>query len=714
MKKTLILVAGIILTLLVIAGCGGGTDSIDSLLDVRNPDVVKNVTAFSAHRRIRITWERNANADVIGYNIYRSNSASGGFKLIGSVGQVTAPFYQDEGDDSDLDGIPDGLPNNQTQFYKVTAFDRNGRETPLSFSAAIPATAGVLPNETIDLAVENVRAYAGKSEAYVSWNPIDHDQIFGYNVYRSTSGSSSGFQLVAITSAEVTSFIDGGLSQMEAYIYQVSPAVSELEDITGKTLTSGLLEGRRTESRAVRIQDTDATVPKPPGSSPGAPFSVKAQGDVIIGGNKGVLLQFTRPTANTDGSVLGDGVGDDLVSGAYLIYRSTSLFGHYDLIGILENIGSVPIAEFFDPKGQPNHFYHLKVGDNFGNISARSDIASASGAVPPPTVKTLSATSGQGFGSIEIRWGELSGMRLDGYNIYRSPEKDRGFVAIGFNINDEDPDPDVVKFTDVSSALNLGQTYYYKISATANGLESSLSVATAASPGPANGIVVLEGENAVKIDSFLTGINRTPPANHPAQFWPPHWGLTPQENNSFQRLGFHSPFLGNGALLIAPVNMATSDIENGERVDLMWRVDISSIIGGAVGGAVTADVYLQSADDNLGGSYKILVDDKPINILLPPGTEPPTAVDSGFDGIQTQINFRDSSFSTPLQPTRRLIGTLRIDHLADYGVSTSPFADTETIYMTLIHAGPIFQPSEINEDTNFGHLKLDALILVLR
>ena len=146
-------------------------------------------------------------------------------------------------------------------------------------------------------------------------------------------------------------------------------------------------------------------------------------------------------------------------------------------------------------------------------------------------------------------------------------------------------------------------------------------------------------------------------------------------------------------------------------VDLMWRVDISSIIGGAVGGAVTADVYLQSADDNLGGSYKIFVDDKVIHRGLPPGTEPPTAVDSGFDGIQTQINFRDSSFSTPLQPTRRLIGTLRIDHLADYGVSTSPFADTETIYMTLIHAGPI-QSSESNKD--FGHLKLDALILVLR
>lgn len=697
MRKSFVLVLGVILTLLVIAGCGGGTDSIDSLLDVRNPDVVRNVTAFSAHRRIRITWDRGTDEDVIAYNVYRSNSSSGGFTIVGSVGQTSAPFFQDEGDDSDKDGLPDGLPNNQTQFYKVTALDRNGRETPLAFATAVAATAGVLPNETIDLAVENVRAYAGKQEAFISWDPIDHPQIFGYNIYRSVSGGGLGFQLVAVTAVDVTSFIDGGLSQMESYIYQISPAVSELEDVTGKTLTSGLLEGRRTESRAVRIQDTDATVPKPPGSSPGAPFSVKAQ-KAVLRGTEGVLLQFTRPTANTDGSIMAD--SDDLISGAYLVYRSANLFGHYDLVGILENIGTAPISEFFDPKGEDSFFYHIRIGDNFGNISARSDVASVSGAVPPSTVKNLSATSGQGFGSIVISWTELSGQRLDGYNMYRSPEKDRGFVAVGHNINDENPDPEIVQFTDTSSALAIGQTYYYKISATANGLESSLSVATAASPGPANGIVVLEGENAVKIDSFLTGINRTPPANHPAQFWPPHW--------TFQRQGFHSPFLGNGVLLLSPVNAATTDIVLGERIDLMWRVDIQALVGTTVGGAITADIFLQSADDSTGGQYKILVDDKPISNTLAPGTEPPSGFDSGFDGIQTEINFRDSTFSTPLQPTRRLIGTLRIDHLADYSVVTSPFADTETVYMTLIHSGPVGVTS------NFGNLKLDALILVLR
>ncbi len=686
-----------LIILVFFAGCGGGVDSIDSILDVRNPDVVNNVVAFPAHRRIRVAWERDSNPEVIAYNIYRSSALQGGFALIGSTGQTSAPYFQDEGNDGDGDGIPDGLANNVTYFYKVTALDRAGRETPLSLAAAVSAAPGVLPNETIDLAVENVAAYAGKNEVYLTWNRLDHDQIFGYYVYRTVSGNAAGFELIGVTPAEINGFIDGGLSITESYVYQVAPAVNELEDVTGKTVTGGLLEGRRTQSRAVRPQDTDSTVPKPPGSNPNAPFSVQAQ-KAVLQGKEGVLIQFTRPVSNTDGSILVD--NDDLISGSYLIFKSNDLYGKYDLVGVLENIGTGNIQEFFDPHGSELDYYYVKVGDNFGNISSQSDIASASGQVPPPTVKSLNATSGQGFGSIIVLWRELLNQRLDGYNVYRSENPDSGFVSIAHNVIDENPDPDVVQFTDTSSALALGKTYYYKVSANANGLESSLSAATAASPGPSNGIIVLEGENAVKIDSFLTGVNRTPPANNAPQYWPPHW--------AFQRQGYHSPFSGNGVLLLQPQASATSNIVNGERIDLLWRVDVQALVGQAVGGAITADVYLQTADDNLGGQYKILLDDKEISRNLAPGLEPPSNIDTGFDGIQTEINFRDNTFSTPIQPTRRLIGTLRIDHLADYSVPTAPIADTETIYMTLIHSGPVGTAS------NFGDLKLDALILVLR
>ena len=142
------------------------------------------------------------------------------------------------------------------------------------------------------------------------------------------------------------------------------------------------------------------------------------------------------------------------------------------------------------------------------------------------------------------------------------------------------------------------------------------------------------------------------------------------------------------------------------------------MVGAAVQGTITADVYLQTADDNLGGQYKIFVDDFPIDDTVPPGASIAANQCFRLDGIQTDINFRDNTFSSPIQPTRRLIGTLKIDHIFDPGVvqgsvpsgCSSQIYGTETIYMSLLHSGPTVQ----NVQDNFGDLKLDALILVLR
>lgn len=700
-----------ILSLIVVMfiGCGGGPDSINSILDIKNPNVVKSVSAYSAHRRIRITWEKSADANVVGYNIYRSSAGFAGFIQIGSVGQMGTPYFQDEGDDSDGDGVPDGLSNHVTYFYKVTAFDRSGRETPIELAAAVSATAGQLPFDTVDLSVQNVRAYGSNGQVFLTWSRIEQERIFGYNVYRSVSGKASGFQLIAVTPAEVNSFVDGGLSQNESFIYQVSPAVNEIETYSGESMVSGLLEGRKVESRAVRPAPGDETVPKPPGSSPGAAFSVMAQ-SAVVNGKPGTLLRWTRPTANTNGTIIAD--NDDLISGSYLVYRSLKLYGPYSLVGIIENLGSGNISEFFDPiysgDDHTNHFYYVKVGDATGSLSARSDIASVNSQCPPPTVKNLWAVSGQGFGSIQILWDEITDHRVDGYNVYRSSLLETGYVPIAYNITDEDPNPAKVRFTDVSAALNIGQTYYYKVSASANGLESSLSAATAGSPGPTNGIVVLQGENAVKVDSYLIGniTNRTPPASDRAQYWPPHWHT--------QRFGYHAPFSGNGALLVNPKFPATSNIARGERLDLMWRFDVRPLIGTGSGvGSLTVDVYMITADEPQSGQYQIFIDDQVINRNLAPGTElPALPITTGFDGIQTEINFADQSYSTPLQPRRRLIGSLSI-RLIDYD-TIAQYADAETVYMSIVHRGPQSADTNCFDTSSCGYFKLDALVLVVR
>lgn len=694
-RITLSFVISLIIALLGFSGCGGGDESIESLLDVRNPSVVNNISAYPSYKRVRLTWVQSTDTSIIGYNVYRSSANSGGFTLISSVGQMATPYFQDEGPDNNSDGIPDGLTNNITHFYKVTAFDKTGRETPLSLAAAVSAIPGQLPNNSANLAVSNVNVYGGRNEIYVSWDRLDHQNVFGYNVYRSVSTGNSGFELIALTPQNQNSFVDGGLSPFESYIYQIAPAVSEIDTITGDRLSTGLLEGRRTESHAARTKDNDSTVPKPPSSSPSS--NPMQASKVMQNGREGVQIQFSRPTSNTDGTIIAD--NDDIVSGGYIIYRSSVLLSEYKIIGIIENPGSQPNVSFFDPWGTETHYYKVRIGDNFGNLSDASDIVSISSNVPPPTVKSLNATSGQGFGSIEIAWSESvsQGQGIDSYSVYRSESLNHGFAPIAHNVVDQDPDPNFFKYTDTSAALNIGTTYYYKVAAIKSSLESSLSAATAARPGPANGIRSLEGENAVKFDSYIAGatkIARTPPDQRP-QYWPTHFDT--------QHIGLPTPFSGNGVLWIKPTKGPGEDITLGERIDLTWQVDIQALVGSeGTGGTISADVYMSSLDDNTTGQYRILIDDREIDRNRAPGQSEIIP----FNGIQAEVNFKDSTFSTPLRPTRRLLGTLIFENINDYGNVNHPagqgsnFAGTETVWMSVIHTGA-------------GDLKLDNLYLVI-
>jgi hypothetical protein len=123
---------------------------------------------------------------------------------------------------------------------------------------------------------------------------------------------------------------------------------------------------------------------------------------------------------------------------------------------------------------------------------------------------------------------------------------------------------------------------------------------------------------------------------------------------------------------------------------------------------------MTTADEPQAGQYQIFLDDQTISRNLAPGTElPALPISTGFDGIQTEINFADQSYSTPLQPRRRLIGSLSI-RLMDYDTMANGYADTEMVYMTIIHRGPQNADANCYDSSSCGYLKLDALTLVVR
>ncbi|MBW7876750.1 MAG: hypothetical protein H3C47_12260 [Candidatus Cloacimonetes bacterium] len=713
-----LLITGI--SLMFFAGCGtNGSESLQSLNDIRNPDIVKNVQVFPLHRKVRFSWDADPNPNIIGYKIYRATGGAIDFVEIATVSQMPNPWYLDEGDDQNKDGIGDGLENNVLVYYKITGLDRNGRESPVGSSAGYPAIPGsVILEESINIGVQDIKIFATYNQVFLAWTPVVHTQLSGYNVYRSTSGQNSGMQKIAYIPKEQSSFIDGGVSPSEGYRYEVSPVFNQLSSGSNTSISAGFLEGLRSQSKIANPRFGNATIPKPPGSSPLAAFGIKAE-VTVLNSSSGVLLQFTRPTGNIDGSTLPDHKTgeDDLINGAYLIFRSDKLYGKYDLVGIVENVGSQSISDYFDPYGKDSHYYYVLVGDSSGNLSDRSDIASALAAVPPATVRDPVARASESFGGIVISFGPNSSTGTDSntYNIYRSTEIERGYVAIRHGFPDEDPLANKIQFTDLSPELMIGQTYYYKVSVSRNGMESSLSSPAAASPGPARGLVVLQGENAAIWISPFPGA-QIPPANHPGQFWPDHWVRSNTNGGRDLRIfreGLHAPYLGNGVLKIEPQEAASASIIKGERVDLEWRVDIRTIVDPTspgltplTTGTVTADVWLFTADDESTGQYKIFLD-SPSEIVLANGLRrnSPPGQDGFFNGIQAEINFRDSSTSRPLRPNRRMIGTMNFNFLNDTG--TNGLADTETVYMSIVHSGPVGTAS------NFGSLKLDALVLVI-
>jgi uncharacterized protein YxeA len=86
------------------------------------PDPPKNLFVKAGDSKTEISWDRNRESDVSGYNIYYSDSYDGKYELIGSS---ETNYYVDR------DAV-----NGEKYFYAVTAYDFSGNESELSYDYA--------------------------------------------------------------------------------------------------------------------------------------------------------------------------------------------------------------------------------------------------------------------------------------------------------------------------------------------------------------------------------------------------------------------------------------------------------------------------------------------------------------------------------------------------------------------------------------------------
>ncbi|MCK4958302.1 MAG: hypothetical protein KAT00_02860, partial [Planctomycetes bacterium] len=149
-----------------------GSDSfavmaVNWLLGVE-PDAPVELTATSGATQISLDWEDNDEADLAGYNVYRSLSTGGAYTKINSSLVIDSSF------------IDTGAANLLTYFYVVTAVDDIGYES-LSYSNEVRAAAGVQPGVKLIASLDIIQDV---NDLVRRWN----DQANSNDAIQSTGG----------------------------------------------------------------------------------------------------------------------------------------------------------------------------------------------------------------------------------------------------------------------------------------------------------------------------------------------------------------------------------------------------------------------------------------------------------------------------------------------------------------------------------------------
>ena len=168
------------------------------------PEVPKEASAQAKINEIQLSWKANTETYLQQYKIYRADSSSDVFTLVGTP---TTPFYVDK-----------NLPSNHTYHYRVSSQAKEGNESALS--DAVTATTPKL----IPAPPKKVRIEATEKLITLSWLPNAEPFVTQYRVYRSKQ-PTAGFE--PTTKTEKTIVVDGPLADETLYYYQITAVGKE-------------------------------------------------------------------------------------------------------------------------------------------------------------------------------------------------------------------------------------------------------------------------------------------------------------------------------------------------------------------------------------------------------------------------------------------------------------------------------------------------------
>ena len=319
----------------------------------------------------------------------------------------------------DLDGTLSGMPDlgdvGSNEFtFQVTAIGGSTQkvvnimvDSPTDTPSGAPA------------APTGLSAAVDDSLVTLSWTDNSEADLYGYNLYRSTSSGSLGSLLATVTGTNA--FVDSSVTNGTTYYYTVKAVDNVDNESTGA--------------------ETPAT-PADPDPAPAAPTNL-----VVTAGDYFVDLSWNANSEN------------DLAS--YTIYR-TGLSGYYFGDPLVTNVTDTSYRDNTAVNGITYHYVVTAIDANGNESLVSNELSALPSDIAPEAPRGLSAIARDG--EVALRWDESSDVDLAGYNLYRSTTPGSYGTAPATNLTGS-------AYVD-DSVLN-GTTYYYALKAVDAGAKDS-------------------------------------------------------------------------------------------------------------------------------------------------------------------------------------------------------------------------------------------------
>lgn len=201
------------------------------------PDQVTGLSASTVNdKALSLSWTANSDADLAGYNIYRSTDSGFSPNAYNLIGFSTTNSFTD-----------DWLNPDTSYYYKVAAVDKKNNEGVISTEANTVTSS---TNISAPRPVQNLTAIEyTNSSIIIGWDSNTESDISSYKIYRSTTaGFTPNDSTNLITNMAKLSYYkqyytDTGLNANTAYYYKVLPV-----DIAGNVQNSSAVEVAATTS----------------------------------------------------------------------------------------------------------------------------------------------------------------------------------------------------------------------------------------------------------------------------------------------------------------------------------------------------------------------------------------------------------------------------------------------------------------------------------